>query len=97
MELVKINEAYNVSDELENGWKTSGQIVREESGELRINLSTQKDSIYLGNYSYNIYRGNDNVNINYSVTKEVSDEYHAYCDKLVDDILAELAKPSSEL
>ena len=90
MELVKLNEAYTLTDELENGWKASGQVIREQSGELRINFSINKQDTYIGNYNYDIYAGNDNVNVNYSAVKGQEDAVCEYGDSLVEQIMERL-------
>lgn len=86
MELEKINEAYHLTDETAQGWKTSGQVIKENSGDLKIDLSVTKLDSFLGNYTYNIFV-NNHVNVSFGVVREYEQEFRTYCDNLISNIL----------
>ena len=95
MKLEKINEAYTVTDELENGWRANGQAIKEKNGSLRIHFSVNNEATYIGNYSYDINQ-NNYVNISMSCPKENEDSFPEYGESLVNQILAELESAELE-
>lgn len=95
MKLEKINEAYTVTDELENGWKTNGQAIKEKNGSLRINFSVNNEATYIGSYNYDINQ-NNHVSVSRSCPKDNEDSFSEYGESLVDQILAELESTELE-
>ena len=89
MELEKLNEAYHLTDETAQGWKTSGQVIKENSGDLKIDLSVTKQESYLGNYTYNLFVAN-RVSVSYGVIKENEQEFKVYCENLITAILKDI-------
>lgn len=95
MKLEKINEAYTVTDELENGWRTNGQAIKEKNGSLRINFTVTNEVNHIGNYNYDINM-QKNLHINMSCAIENEEEFDNYSTSLVDQILAELESTELE-
>jgi hypothetical protein len=91
MELIKMNEAYNLVDNPENGWKVQGQVIKEQNGTLRINFSVAlENDNHLGSYNYDNYSGSNSVHVSSSCVKENSDEFINYGQELVNLILEQL-------
>lgn len=94
MELTKLNEAYNLTDSLENGWTVKGQVIKENSGVININFSVSRisttENIYVGSYSYNVPIDNSSVSANYNCRKEFETEFINYSEELIKQILEQL-------
>lgn len=94
MELTKLNEAYNLTDSLENGWTVKGQVIKEDSGVININFSVNylsiTENIHIGNYSYNVPIDNSSIFANYSCRKEFETEFINYSEELIKQILEQL-------
>lgn len=86
MELVKLNEVYTITDNLEKGWRTQGQVVKEVEGNIRINFYTNNEDKYVGSYNYDVLVNNE-VRINIASEKGLEDEYTDYCQTLLNEVL----------
>lgn len=86
MELIKLNEAYTLTDNTEKGWSINGQVTKENNGIVNINFSVNNNIAHIGTYNYTSHLDN-NISINVNSTKESNDELIEYGDKLVDEIL----------
>lgn len=89
MNLVKLNEVYNLTDSLENGWETKGQVIKEVEGNLRINIYTNKKDTYIGSYNYDVLI-NGEVRVSIASVKGEESAYTDYCRSLVDQILQQV-------
>lgn len=87
MELVKLSEAYQLTDAQENGFKATGQVIKEQSGIYRINVTVSKEDRYVGNYSYDIYPETETASSNYNCSIGFEDEFREYCVILTEQIL----------
>lgn len=94
MELTKLNEAYKLTDSLENGWTIEGQAIKENSGVININFSVSQisttENIHVGNYSYNVPIDNSSVSAYYNCRKEFETEFINYSEELIKQILEQL-------
>lgn len=93
MELVKINEAYNLTDVL-NDWSTQGQVIKENDETVNINFQTFKASVseHIGSYNYNMpnKEHSQNISVNYNCSKENEDDFVKYSEGIIDQVLKQL-------
>lgn len=92
MELVKLNEAYNIVDELENGWKVQGQAIQELNGNIRINISINIQEKHIGSYNYEANANSENIHMNMSCNKDAKNDFAVYCQKVTEGVLTQLEK-----
>lgn len=91
MELVKRNENYSISDKTEKGWVVSGNASSEVNGALSFNISVNSElGDYIGDFNYNRWVENNNINVNYTVAEANRDDLIAYSDTLIDWVLEQL-------
>lgn len=89
MELNKINEGYSFEDLTIDGWKTSGNVTKEVSGNININCDIKtSNSEYIGNFSYHKPK-EGNISLSYT-TSENGNTFGDYIDTIIDYILKEL-------
>lgn len=83
MEVTKTNCQYNITDTTAEGWTTSGNLTKEVSGNINVNLNVN-DALgqSVGNYYYNTGMS-DMLNININVKPGLKSEFIAYCEKLI--------------
>ena len=93
MELIKINEAYTITDAVDQ-WSTQGQVIKENSGTVNISFSVTNvettDPNHIGSYNYNLPIEGQGVSANYNCKKEYEDKFVDYSEKLIDQILEQL-------
>lgn len=93
MELIKINEAYTITDAVDQ-WSTQGQVIKENRGTVNISFSVTNvetsDHNHIGSYNYNVPIEGQGVSANYNCKKEYEDEFVDYSEKLIDQILEQL-------
>jgi hypothetical protein len=87
MELIKLNEVYNLIDNAENGWKTQGQVIRDANGDMKINFYTNNDEEYVGSYNYDVFETNNDVRISTACVKGLENEFTDYCKTLLNEVL----------
>lgn len=92
MELIKLNEAFNIVDNTIDGWETQGQVIKDLDGSIKINFSVTKDDKHVGSCSYQIISGTNIVNFNVSSNTEVEYNFINYSSTIVENILKELQK-----
>lgn len=96
MELIKINEAYNLTDVLDNGWSVQGQVIKENNGVININFQvsevTNTEHIHIGNYNYNIPNEelSQNISVNYNCNQENENKFVNYSENIIDQVLEQL-------
>lgn len=90
MELIKLNEVYNIVDHLENGWDISGQVIKQPAGDIQININVRNDETSIGNYSYVTVPFNDTITISYNSKSELQAAFCDYCESLVVTILEQI-------
>lgn len=90
MELVKLSEAYQLKDDLGNGWVASGQVIKEQSGVYRISLTATKEDRFVGNYSYDLYPETQTASTHANCSIGYEDEFRGYCNSAIDQILEQL-------
>ena len=96
MELIKINEAYNLTDVLDNGWSVQGQVIKENNGVININFQvsevTNTEHIHIGNYNYNIPNKelSQNISVNYNCNQENENKFVDYSENIIDQVLEQL-------
>ena len=92
MELIKLNEAYTLSDSNEL-WDTTGNVTKETSGIINIGLNTlskQSESHeYLGGVYFQI-SSEGNVTANYNFRGMYKEEYVDYCEGIIKQVLEEI-------
>ena len=86
MELIKLNEAYTLTDNPENGWAVSGQVIKENNGAIRINFSASNNEHHVGSYNYS-YMVDGNVSVNINCAENYYDALTEYGQTLTNQIL----------
>lgn len=92
MELIKLNEAFNIVDTTIDGWETQGQVIKDLDGSIKINFSVTKDDKHVGSCSYQIVTGGNLVNFNVSSSVDAEYSFITYSSSVVENILKELQK-----
>lgn len=96
MVLTKLNENYQISDSLENGWKVQGNMQTTPEGRITISLnfsSVDSDSKEktVGYYHYN--KGELDISGSYNLyAMDNETEFLEICTKLIPEIFAEIEK-----
>ena len=96
MELVKLNEAYNLSDVKDN-WMTTGNVTVEANGTINININTTAKAVNEGESnnwgSANYCKMEDGkVQTQYNFSGAYHAEYVNYCEEVFVAVLAQLKK-----
>ena len=96
MEIIKVNEQYNINGILENGWKVFGSITNENnnsggnlhvSAEIKISPNSEEEMDQsIGNIYY-FKPASGNVQITYSCSEELRDEMSQKVDSIIDFVL----------
>ena len=93
MELIKINEAYTITDAVDQ-WSTQGQVIKENSGTVNISFSVTNvetaDHNHIGSYNYNLPVEGQGVSVNYNCKKAYEDAFIKYSENLIKEILQSL-------
>lgn len=93
MELVKLNEAYTLTDNSNELWDTTGNVTKEMNGIINIGLNTLSKGIesaeYLGGVFFQI-SAEGNVSANYNFHGEYKKEYVDYCEDIIAQVLEQI-------
>lgn len=83
MEITKTNCQYSITDTSAEGWSANGNLTKEVSGNINVNLNVN-DALgqSVGNYYYNSGMS-DMLNININVKPEHKGKFVAYCENLI--------------
>ena len=83
MEITKTNCQYSITDTSAEGWSANGNLTKEVSGNINVNLNVN-DALgqNVGNYYYNSGMS-DMLNININVKPEHKGKFVAYCENLI--------------
>lgn len=92
MEINKQNETFNVSDTLDNGWKSVGTITKDSDNNLSISININSDTGNVGYYSYNT---SGLTNLSISAMPRYFDAVLSYSKSNVDAIMDYLANLNS--
>lgn len=97
MELVKLSEAYTLTDNTDN-WITTGTVTIETNGTLNINSNTTFKATDLG-FPENQWGGmyyqrsaEGKVNVSYNFESAYKEDYVDYCEELINQIIEAVTK-----
>lgn len=83
MEITKRNCQYNITDTTESGWTTSGNLTKEVSGDVNVNINVTDALGQSVGYYYYSSNMSDMLNISMNVKPEHKGEFVAYCENLI--------------
>lgn len=94
MELVKLNEAYNLVD-TNDSWMTSGSVTVETNGNININANTtlkiETTENQWGSLNYQ-KTSEGKTHVNYSFSGAYKSDYVDYAETLISEVLNQIQK-----
>lgn len=91
MEITKLNETYRITDtNSSNNWKMEGTANNDVNGSISINFSVNKSGEleeYIGSCNYT-KPVEGNVDLNLNISEENRDNFSAYADTIIDEVLS---------
>lgn len=91
MEIVKLNEIYNVTDKTESGWSLNGSLQLEVNGSLSLHCNVNSElEEFIGSFSY--YKPvEENINVSVNVNEENRDNFTKYANSIIESVLTNFA------
>jgi hypothetical protein len=87
MELIKLNENFQLKDKFQNGWLVIGTVGYSVDGDVYISASIDNEfEIPIGRLTYHKPVQGDII-LEYDVSEELISEFTTYVDTLIDSIL----------
>lgn len=87
MELIKLNENFQLKEKSQNGWLAIGTVGYGVDGDVYISVAIDNErEIPIGRFTYHKPVQGD-ILLEYDILEEFRDEVTAYIDVLIDSIL----------
>lgn len=87
MELIKLNENFQLKDKSQNGWLAIGTVGYGVDGDVYISAAIDNElEIPIGRLTYHKPVQGD-ILLEYDISEDLRDEFIAYIDTLIDSIL----------
>lgn len=87
MELIKLNENFQLKDKSQNGWLAIGTVGYSVAGDVYISASVDNElEIPIGRLTYHKPVQGD-ILLEYDISEDLRDEFITYIDTLINSIL----------